>query len=85
MQIELVRATVADAQELWLMQKEGFAALLEKYQDFESNPAAESIDKTILRLQQPYRDFYFIIADGENVGAISVRTAPDGWKKLGRL
>lgn len=85
MHVELVRATVADAQELWLMQKEGFAALLEKYQDFESNPAAESIDKTILRLQQPYRDFYFIVADGRNVGAIGVRTAPDGWKKLGPL
>lgn len=85
MHVELVRATIADAQELWRMQKDGFAALLEKYQDFETNPAAEPIEKTLMRLQQPYRDFYFIVADGKTVGAISVRTAPDGWKKLGPL
>lgn len=83
--ITLQRAEPADAEALWRLQIAGFAALLEKYQDMETNPAAEPLEKTVARLQQPERVFYFILLDEQRVGAISVRTRPDGWKKLGPL
>ncbi|MBQ8312587.1 MAG: GNAT family N-acetyltransferase [Clostridia bacterium] len=85
MQIELMRATVADAQELWKMQKEGFAELLERYQDVDTNPACERLEKVVMRLEQPETVMYFILADGQKVGAVRVRDVGDGWKKLGPL
>ena len=85
MKVALVRATAADAQELWRMQKAGFAELLERYQDFDTNPAAEPLEKTIMRLQQPWRHFYFVMEGNTPVGAISVRVLDEGWKKLGPL
>lgn len=85
MNITLQLATLENAQELWEMQIAGFQALLDKYQDLDINPAAEPIEKTVMRLEQTYRFFYFILADGKKVGAISVRDIGDGWKKLGPL
>ncbi|MBQ7865005.1 MAG: GNAT family N-acetyltransferase [Clostridia bacterium] len=85
MHIELMRATVADAQELWRMQKEGFAELLERYQDVDTNPACETLEKVIMRLEQSITMFYYILADGQKAGAIRIREVDDGWKKLGPL
>ena len=36
------------------------------------HPAAENIDKTIMRLQQPFTYYYFIQEFDENVGAVRV-------------
>ena len=83
--ITLRKAELADAERLWKLQIEGFKELLERYQDYDTNPAAEPVEKTIMRLSQPWRCFYFVMQDDAAVGAISVRTAPDGWKKLGPL
>ena len=85
MEIELKKAVLSDAEELWRMQVAGFTQLLEKYQDFDCSPAAEPLEKTVMRLQQPIRTMYFILADGVKVGAISVRVMENGWKKLGPL
>ncbi len=83
--ITLRKAELADAEQLWQMQLEGFKALLERYQDFDTNPAAEPLERTVMRLQQPWRYFYFIMEDETPVGAISVRVLDEGWKKLGPL
>lgn len=83
--ITLKKAELADAEQLWQMQLEGFKALLERYQDFDTSPAAEPLERTVMRLQQPWRYFYFIMEDETPVGAISVRDMAEGWKKLGPL
>ena len=72
MNIELIRATVEDAQELWEMQVKSFQKLLDKYQDFETNPANEPINNMIARLNQQQTYYYFICVDNINVGAIRV-------------
>lgn len=72
MNITLHRASLADAETIWQMQKIAFAALLEKYQDFDTNPGNEPLEKVQWRLSLPATHFYFIQADGENVGAIRV-------------
>lgn len=72
MNIKLIRATVEDAQQLWEMQVKSFQELLEKYQDFETSPANEPINKMIARLNQKETYYYFIIADNVKVGAIRV-------------
>ena len=76
--MELIKADPGDAGELWQMQKSAFAQLLERYRDYDTNPAAEPLERTIQRLSDG-SDFYFIVQGGEKVGAIRVVT--DGEKK----
>ena len=43
--MRLVRATVNDCEKLWKMQVKAFEDLYKKYQDTETSPATEGIDK----------------------------------------
>ena len=70
--LNLIRIGIEDARKLWQMQTEAFQDLYKKYQDTENSPAAENIDKTIMRLQQPFTYYYFIQEFDENVGAVRV-------------
>lgn len=70
--LRLIRANIEDAELIWKMQKEAFAALLERYQDVELNPACEPIDKVIMRLNQKFTYYYLLESEGEIVGAIRV-------------
>lgn len=72
MNFSLQRATIEDALELHKIQKLSFEKLLEKYQDFDTNPANEPIEKIIEKLNQPYTYFYFIIYNNKKVGGIRV-------------
>lgn len=72
MNLELIRIGVEDAGRLWEMQVEAFTELYHKYQDTETSPATEPIDKIIMRLEQPFTYYYFIQVDHDIVGAIRV-------------
>lgn len=72
MEIELIRATASDAALLWEMQVKAFWNLLDKYQDYETNPASEPMSKVLDRLKMEKTYFYFICADDVKVGAIRV-------------
>ena len=54
------------------MQVKAFMPLLNKYKDFETNPANEPIEKVISRINQNNSGFYKIVADNTLVGAIRV-------------
>lgn len=69
--MELIRAVQSDANELWQMQKTAFAELLERYRDYETNPANEPLERTVQRLCDG-SSFYFIASGGEKVGAVRV-------------
>lgn len=68
----LVRASLTDAKKIWNMQKEAFTELFEKYQDFETSPATEPFERTVLKLKQSETYFYMIQFDGQTVGAVRV-------------
>ncbi|MGN0798867.1 MAG: GNAT family N-acetyltransferase [Christensenellales bacterium] len=72
MDVKLIRAGVDDAEKLWKMQVEAFQGLYEKYQDTETSPAAEKVEKILMRLNQPFTYYYFIKADNKDVGAIRI-------------
>lgn len=72
MEIKLVRAHLNDAGELWKMQIESFSELLEQYQDFDTSPASEPIEKIQQRLSQSFTYFYFICLDDQKIGAVRV-------------
>ena len=70
--MKLVRAQVQDAERIWKMQIDAFSELYAKYEDTETSPAVEPLEKVIMRLEQPYTYYYFIEVDGTVVGAIRV-------------
>ncbi len=72
MEVNLVRADVSHAGEIHAMQIEAFRGLLEKYQDFSTNPGAESVEKVEVRLKQDTTYYYFICLGETKVGAVRV-------------
>ncbi len=72
MDLKLVRAGVKDAECLWKMQIEAFMDMYNRYQDKETSPVTEPLDKVIERLKQPFTYYYYIQVDDTVVGAIRV-------------
>ena len=81
MSIELRQAKRDDMQTIWQMQVEAFRGLLETYQDYDLSPAAEGVEKVMARFEQPWTTYFFIVADGVNVGAVRVVDKKDGSRK----
>ena len=74
MDIQLKVASFTDAPKLHTLQLEAFSETLERYQDFATNPANESIDRVIHRITHPSSTFHQIIVDDVVVGGICVVT-----------
>ena len=55
-------------------QIESFQEILGKYQDFQTNPGAESLAQIRSRYNQPNSDYYLVSVDGIFVGAIRIVT-----------
>lgn len=72
MELKLSRIDLNDANRLWKMQVEAFTDLYNKYQDTQTNPACEPVEKVITRLKQPFTYFYFIKVDNTITGAIRI-------------
>ena len=79
--MELIRANESDGEILWNMQKEAFSELYEKNQDHDTSPANEPLVKMTERLKQQFTYYYYIVADGQRVGAIRVTDMMDGSPK----
>ncbi len=81
MNVELVPVKREDIETVWKMQVEAFSGLLEKYQDYDISPAADTIDKVIARFEQPWSTYYFIVAENAKVGVIRIIDKKDGSRK----
>ena len=79
--VRLMAATREDMENIWKMQIEAFSGLLEKYQDYDMSPAAESFEKVLARFEQLWTTYYYIVAGDENVGAIRIVDKKDGSRK----
>lgn len=82
MEVTLSEATTDDAKELHAMQVEAFQNLLEKYQDYDTSPASEGVEKVAERLKQDFTYYYFIRIGQKNVGAIRIIDQKDGTGKF---
>ena len=71
--IRLQKAMEEDLNTIHEMQKAAFHPLLEKYWDYETNPAAEPFERTAQRFSQPNVDYYLVFFDDEKIGAVRVR------------
>ncbi len=59
------------------MQVNAFKILLDKYKDYDHNPAAESVEKVIERMRQPLSDYYYIRYGAHSIGAIRALNVND--------
>ena len=81
MSVSLRQAKREDIETVWKMQTEAFRDLLETYQDYDLSPGAEGVDKVIARFEQPWTKYFFIEAEGADVGVIRVVDKKDGSRK----
>ena len=79
--MKLIRANINDCGKIWKMQKEAFADLLEKYQDYETSPANEPVEKIKAKLLDNFTYFYFIYDEDALVGAVRVVHRNDSSRK----
>jgi predicted acetyltransferase len=70
--VKLEKAIESDAKAIFEIQVNAFKPLLEKYKDFNTNPANETINRVVTRINNPTGDFYKIIVENVHVGAIYV-------------
>ncbi len=71
-QLVIKKAAFEDATLIHSIQVEAFRPLLDKYQDFDTSPANETIQRTKDRLQQKQTDYYLITYDKITIGAIRI-------------
>ena len=71
--IELKLVTEGEAECLHRLQVEAFMPLYEKYQDDDTSPAKESLERVTEKIIEDNSDFYFIVFHGEKVGGVRVR------------
>lgn len=72
MELKLQKAYLSDCKKIHIMQVKSFKLLLNKYNDINTNPGAESLEKVIARMKQDFTDYYFIQLNEENIGAIRI-------------
>jgi GNAT superfamily N-acetyltransferase len=72
MDLKFRKAEANDLKLIHELQIKCFADLLSKYQDYETNPAAEPIQKIIDRYNQPQTTYFLIESDGDAIGAIRI-------------
>lgn len=72
MEICLNKAVFSDCKQIHKMQASAFAQLLEKYCDYETNPASESLEKIQNKFNQSFTDYYFIMLDETKIGVVRV-------------
>ncbi len=79
--MELRRAGIKDACLLWELQREAFAGLLAKYQDYDTNPGNESLERIEEKLRETGSYFYMILEKDKIAGAIRIVDRKDGARK----
>lgn len=77
MKISLIKANLEDAEIVHGMLIKSFMPLLEKYQDYDTSPATEPIEKTITKITQLNSDYYIIKSGEIDVGGVRIEKMKD--------
>ena len=72
MRVSLRKAEYLDCPVLHSIQVRSFVELLQRYEDYESNPAAESLDQIQRRFEQSFTDYYLIMLAEKPIGMLRV-------------
>lgn len=83
--IALIKAAIGDSEAIHALQIAAFAQLLAKYQDYDTNPGAETEDKIVARMKYPGSQYYFIQLEGQNIGGLRVIDKGEGTCRLSQV
>jgi len=72
MDISLSKSSLSDAALIHEMQVTAFMPLLDKYKDYDTSPANESIERIIDRMNQTFTEYFVIRSSNVPVGAIRI-------------
>ncbi|MCL2427553.1 MAG: hypothetical protein FWD05_14610 [Oscillospiraceae bacterium] len=82
MEINLKKADINDCEKTHQMQVESFKELLDKYNDYDTSPASESIDRIEQRMAQDYTEYYLVCMDSVHIGFIRVVRLDDTTNRI---
>ena len=71
--ITLAKADISDCGEIHNIRFDAFSPLLEKYQDYDINPANRPIEHIVQNMQNDALDFFMIKLDEKNIGYIRIK------------
>jgi len=83
MDIKIARTNIDEAQRLYTIQKHAFGSDLEKYKDYATNPAVETMNSFLQRMIFSYH--YTIFINDEIAGSIDIRRISDDHFALNQL
>ncbi len=72
MDIVLKKARTKDSKLIHEMQVMAFSELLKKYKDYETNPAAESLQSIEIKMAQTFTTYYIAFLENMHIGVIRV-------------
>lgn len=78
--ISLMKASSEDAEELLELQKEVFLPLYEKYNDHETSPVTQTMERFLTRFERG--DYYKITYEGQLAGSVNVYQKTPGLMRL---
>lgn len=78
MQVELKLAKQTEAAEILTLQKIAFRDMLQRYQDYDTSPANQTLEQMQQRCSQKDRKYYFIDVNDIHVGVLSVTDRKGG-------
>lgn len=85
MSVQLSKANMDDSKQIHEMQEIGFKALLEKYNDIDTNPGAETLERVQKRFSLDFVDQYFISLQDKNIGYIRIQRLDDCAFRLSQM
>jgi len=83
--ITLTKAAISDCEEIYKIRFDAFSPLLEKYQDYDTNPANRPIEHIIYNMQNIAFDFYFIKLNEKNIGYIRIKKLDENRCELSQI
>ncbi len=83
--IQLAKVPLEEAEQFWQMQRTAFLELLERYQDRETNPACQTLERVREKMTQADSFFYWIKWEEESVGGIRIVARANESKQISLL
>jgi predicted GNAT family N-acyltransferase len=85
MELLFEKLTRDDSEKIHELQVISFKALLDKYQDYETNPGAETLERIKQRFDYPQVDHYFTKLQGEIIGYIRIAKQDEATYSLSQM
>lgn len=82
MDVILIKANYLDCPLIAKIQKMSFSELLEKYKDYDTNPACEDLDKIQEKFHQTFTEYYLIKVGKSIVGIVRIVSVDNNTKRI---